>query len=329
MGFLRYNKIAGVTGFNGGKSQINFNGLQIGGDYAFLNAFKHAQIWSFSDGTNAAFTPDLFYNNGYPTSLTHPIWTVFYVPTQASRPGNYVIKWTGNGTIALSMNNTQVSGSLIGSGGGGRYEFSTTDFRFDVRIAALPVTNLMVYHIADETALVTNGEVFGVKFKQRLAEARFGVLRFMNWQNGNTPNQTLWNTRKPAGYVFYEGYQLKQNLYVGVTSNSGNAYSITSAPGLIHSSTGAAWTTGGPLDKDTIHVLFNASATTSGTCSFNIFGSGAKNILDAYGNALFVDNNTYPVGGDYQSLATMFYDAALGAWMKLGGDGADHSQGRR
>ena len=97
-------------------------------------------------------------------SLPHPIGTVFYVPTQASRPGNYVIKWTGNGTIALSMNNTQVSGSLIGSGGGGRYEFSTTDFRFDVRIAALPVTNLMVYHIADETALVTNGEVFGVKF---------------------------------------------------------------------------------------------------------------------------------------------------------------------
>ena len=90
-----------------------------------------------------------------------------------------------------------------------------------------------------------------------------------------------------------------------------------------------AWTTGGLLrqGRNNYHVLFNASATTSGTCSFNIFGSGAKNSLDAYGNALFVDNNTYPAGGDYQSLATMFYDAALGAWMKLGGDGADHSQG--
>jgi hypothetical protein len=308
------------SGFNGGRSQVNLNFLQTGGDYPFLNAMKTAQSWGFADNTGAPVTPDLLDANGYPTSIVHTgVKTVFFVPTQAARPGNYVITWTGNGTISCGMANTLVSGSKIGSAGSGRYVFSTTDNRFDVGITALPVSNLQVFHANDETAL-NAGQVFGAKFKQRLAEANFGVVRFLNWNNCNTSNVTTWSTRKPTGYVFYTGYELRAALYAGTTTNSGNAYSTTFPAGLIHSSTGAAWTSGGPLDKDTIHILFNASATQSGTCSLSVGGSGAINILSEYASALSVGGNSYPIAGTFQSLATLVYDADLNAWIKQGGD---------
>src|SRR3979411_783160 len=37
--------------FNGGRSQVNLNFLQIGGDFPFLNCLKTAQSWSFIDNS--------------------------------------------------------------------------------------------------------------------------------------------------------------------------------------------------------------------------------------------------------------------------------------
>lgn len=386
------------SNFNGGKSQVNFNFFNGSGDYPTLNLLKTAGIWGSLAGSTP-ITPDMLDANGYPTTLTNSlgvnttgIYVVVDGPTQTERPGNYILKGTGNGVCGINMVQTvlptatftgsvtanvltagapsggtiqkgmtlsvggiignQISGSagvagtyqvvggsnagsqlmtvsggsLTGSGGSMRYVFSTTGSSFDIRITAVPITNLVLCHVDDEAAL-TAGQVFGVKFKARLAEANFGVLRFLNWQYGNTTNVTLWNTRKSASYFGYAASELRSNLFAGNTTNSGNAYSIASPVGLIHSSTGAAWTSGGPLDKDTIHIVFNASATTSGTCSFNIFGAGAINILSEYSTALSISNNAYPIGGTYQSLATMVYDADLNAWIKQGGDAASNSSG--
>ena len=304
----------GAAAFNRGRSQVNLNFLQGGGDYPFLNCMKTAQSWGLADNSGMP-DPSTLDSDGYPTSITRGgVYTVFFVPSQANRPGNYVITWTGNGSISCNMANTPVSGSRTSTNGTGRYVFSTTETRFVIGIYAIGnprISNLQVFHVNDEAAL-NAGEVFGAKFKQRLVEANFGVIRFLNWQSGNTTNVTTWATRKPASYVFYAGSEFRGTLYAGVTTSAGSAYSAA-AP--------STWP--GLVDKATVIVKFNTSA--SGPCTLNVGGTGAVNILNQDCRALATD--TYPIGGTWQSFATLVYDATLNAWIKQGGDRALGSTG--
>lgn len=301
-----------AAAFNGGKSQVNLNFIQTGGDYPFLNAMKSGQSWGWLDNTSAPVTPDILDSDGYPTSILHTgVYTVFYVPSQADRPGNYVITWDGNGTISCGMDNTLVSGSKTSAADSRRYVFSTADTRFVVGISAIgspKITNIKVFHVDDET-LINAGEVFGVKFKQRLVEGNIGVIRFLNWMRGNTTDITTWATRKPQTYAFYAGEEVRSALYAGTTTNVGNAYSVA-AP--------SSWS--GLVDKAAVHIVFNASATQSGTCSLNVGGTGAINVLNQYSGPLSTGTNSYPVAGTFVSMATLVYDAVLNAWIKRGGD---------
>jgi len=183
------------------------------------------------------------------------------------------------------------------------------------------INNVKIFH-ADDAALLQAGNVFGQKFKQRLIEANFGAIRFLNWQSKNTNNITTWDTRKPINYAFYAGYQLRSDLYAGITSMAANAYSTAAVP-AIHSSDGTAWVNGdAPKQGDTIHVLINASAVQSGTCSLRIGTGGstsAINMLNAYSGPLSIGSDSYPEGGTFKSLATLVYDATLAAWIKQGG----------
>lgn len=111
-------------GFNGGKSQIGVNFLQLANDHAFLNPLKSAQAWSYVDNSGAP-TPDELDSNGYPlngaNAFSHGgVKTVFFVPTQAERPGNYVIKGTGNGAAYTGMSATVLpTATFTGSVTGG------------------------------------------------------------------------------------------------------------------------------------------------------------------------------------------------------------------
>jgi hypothetical protein len=303
-----------MGGFNGGRSQVNLNFLQTGGDYPFLNCLKTAQSWSFIDNSGPP-DPSSLDTNGYPVSISHGgVYTVFFVPSQAERPGNYVITWTGNGTIFCNMQNTAISGSKTSTNGSGRYVFSTTSAKFDIGISAIGnprVTNLQVFHANDEAAL-NAGQVFGQQFIGRLKQANFGVIRFLNWQSGNTTNVTTWATRKPTTYVFYAGTEFRGSLYAGVTTNAGAAYATT-MPGFVLA------------DKAMVTVKFNAS--NNGPCTLNVNGTGNINILSEYASPLSSGGNSYPVGGTWQSIATLVYDATLNAWIKQGGDAAIGSSG--
>lgn len=302
--------------FNGGKSQINLSDLQIGGDYPFLNCLKTAQIWSFiSGGVSAPVTPDLLDANGYPTTIINGgVDTVFYVPPQSERPGNYVITWDGTGTVFCGMTNTLVSGSKTSSGGvgAGRYVFSTTSNRFVIGISAIGsssnyISNMKVFHANDETAL-NAGQVFGVKFKQRLIEAGFGVIRFLGWQAGNICQVSTWNSRRPASFVWYSGSETRPSIYAGVTTNIANAYSVGVPP--IHTSTGATWNNGdAPAQGDTIIVNLNASATQAGTCSLQVGTGGSSsaiNVLTQITLALTAVSNSWPLGpGSISTLTSL------------------------
>lgn len=301
-----------ATKFNAGRSQINMNFLTFGASYPFLNLLKTAQNWSLRDNSGYP-APDTLDSDGYPVTITNTgVYTVFDVPPQTARPGNYVATWSGNGTIYIGMANTAVSGSKISTSGSGRYVFSTTATQFSVGIAAIGnprITNLQVFHADDEAALVA-GQVFGVKFKQRLQEANFGVIRFLNWQNGNTTNVTTWATRKPTTYAMYGGTDFRPGIYAGVTTNSGADYSAT-LPGFQLA------------DKATVIVKFNAS--TNGPCTLNVSGTGKIQILSEYAEPL--TSSSYPIGASWQSIATLIYDATLNGWIKHGADNARGSCG--
>jgi hypothetical protein len=292
--------------FNGGRSQVNLSFLQIGGDYPFLNCLKNAQFWSFIDNSGWP-EPSSLDSNGYPLTISNRgVYTVFDVPSQAARPGNYVITWSGNGTIFCGMSHIPSSGRKTSTNGSGRYVFSTIETRFVVGISSIGsprITDLQVFHANDEEAL-NAGQIFGTKFKQRLAEANFGVIRFLNWQSGNTTNVTTWETRKPLTYVFYAGQEFRPSLYAGLTTNIGAAYFAT-LPGFTL------------VDKATVMVKFNAS--NSSACTLNLSGTGDINILSEYSRAL--NSSSYPIGGSTsRGFATLVYDATLNSWIKQGGD---------
>jgi hypothetical protein len=298
--------------FNHGRSQVNLNFLQGGGDYPFINCMKTAQNWALQDNSGWP-DPSTLDSDGYPISISNQgVYTVFFVPSQASRPGNYVVTWSGNGSIFCGMSSTAVSGSTTSANGSGRYVFSTTETRFVIGISAVGtphITNLQVFHANDEASL-NAGQVFGAMFKQRLAQANFGVIRFLNWQYGNTTNVTTWATRKPLTYVTYAGSEFRPSLYAGLTTNVGSAYSAT-LPGFELT------------DKATIIVKFNASC--NGACTLNVNGTGNINILSEYSGPLV--SFAYPIGGTWQSLATLVYDATLNGWIKQGADTASNSAG--
>ncbi|WP_143039612.1 MULTISPECIES: hypothetical protein [Bradyrhizobium] len=296
--------------FNGGRSQVNLNFLQIGGDYPFLNCLKTAQSWALLDNSGYP-DPATLDSDGYPTSITNGgVYTVFFIPPQIQRPGNYVVTWDGTGTIACN-NGATVSGSTTSTNGRGRYVFSTTLTRLVIGISAIGnprITNMKVFHELDEAAIIA-GQVFGIKFKQRLMEANFGVIRFLNWQAGNMTNVTTWATRKPVSYVYYQGSEFRSGLYAGTTNNNGSVYTATLPNFSL-------------VDKATIIVKFNASNSTAST--LNVNGTGDINILSEYSGPLSSGGNSFPVAG---TTGTLVYDATLNAWIKQGGDLAGRNAG--
>jgi hypothetical protein len=228
--------MAFATKHNGGRSQTNLNFMQIGGEYPFLNCLKTAQEWSYRDNSGSPLPSELD-ANGYLTSaavVTNHlgIYTRLFIPTQAARSGNYVVKWDGNGSIFLGQAHAAASGfsdaDKTSTTGSGRYKFlpgsDTCDFGIN-GVGSPYITNVRICHEDDET-LLDAGEVFGVRFKQILTQANFGVIRFMNWQQNNQTNMTDSGSMRSSSYVFYEGSEFRPNLYAGSATLSGLKYSV-------------------------------------------------------------------------------------------------------
>lgn len=285
------------TGFNGGRSQVNFSSLQGGGAYPFLNCLKAAQLWSYVDNSGTV-APSSLNSDGYPTTITNGgVYTVFFVPSATDRPGLYRVRWTGTGTV-------NVTG--LSNYSGGDTTFAPGDTRIVLQITAnTSMSNLQIFHVDDGAALDA-GQVFGTRFKAKLAEGNFGVLRFLNWQSSNTTNVRYWADRKPASYVFYAGDEMRASIYAGATSHSGNAYTVSAPSG---------W--GGLVDKAIVTVKFDNTAT-AGASTLNVGATGVKSICLPWGDAIN-DGDTfyYPRAGFY---ATLVYDADLDVWLMHGGN---------
>lgn len=280
---------------NGSRSQVNIYTPNSGGAYPFLDLMKSAGDWfNWTD-------PSTFNANGYPT--VSGAGTNIPIPTQAERPGNYVVVWDGNHSIDVGSVTT-VSGST--SAGSHRYVFtpgpSDTQIGFNVRFTMVtPSTSIQIFHADDEAALNAGG-IFGVKFLSRLQEIGPGVIRFMDWQKTNVSLISQWADRKPVNYSIYSNYEIRPSLYAGVTTNSGDDFSVA-FPGFVLA------------DKAKVLVQFNTNASTT-SCTLNVAGTGAKPLLAPDGRSLF--STQKPLAAT--QLACLVYDADLGSWLKLGGD---------
>jgi hypothetical protein len=347
--------VSGSSGFNGGKTQGQANFPAFGGDFPFINLIKSTgNIWLISGGTGSLsdgydLSPSGYDENGYPSAaylnansigakILVPLPNQFSRPATSSRP--LVLTWEGNANLSIAFSN-----AVRGGGSGpkfnkvtgrwtGRYEWYPT-YVSDPRngrpvgfgecyveiksIASGSYVNNVQLYFKDDEAALNSGEVFGVKFKQTLQQANFGAFRFMDWLLTSTSNVTTWGTRKSVNYPTWCGYEFRASLFCGITNNIGNDYSLT-IPGTY------AWTNpvqgsynpgGGPVDKMTIHLGWNADATMvqnstslgsyapSGTPTLTIinfnpltFGWPSNPLVN--GNPVSIWTTAYAIQGFYQ-----------------------------
>ena len=253
------------SGFNGGKSQVNFNLFPPtggGGEYQWLNYVKNCAQWTYNSGANSGGQVSPQYNdvNGYPQqcpSSTNGYGSLTVIPPTTVRGGTYTITWTGGdaGTV-MNYFGTIVSGSRTGANGTLVVQPSASatpqSVSFGVAtISSSPptnyVTSIAIVYTADLT-LYNAGEVFGTQFKAKLLQGGFGVYRFLDWALPNQANMATWELRKPVNYFTYGDDEWRANIFAGTTTNSGNDYSIS-------------FGSGGPTDKQTLQLYFNANAT--------------------------------------------------------------------
>lgn len=309
--------------FNGGKSQAGLNSVGFG-DYTFLNLFKSSQGWSQITGGG---TPDIagfaFDSDGYPTAIVNGgVQSLFEIPNTLERAwtsGCLTISWKGTGTIAIS-GLTLVTGNLTSAtSAGSSVTVTPTTTRPSVGISAIGSSSdyphdIKVYFTSDQS-LIDAGQMFSTEFLARLRNGGFGALRFLGWgsNTGNGFNDcaiTTWASRKPTTYFSWVTNEYRLSWYAGVSTNVGDAYSITPRVGY-------AFGSGFPADKQTFIIQWSATASgNSATLSWN--GNTPKAILRPNGAAQFTGGHTgRPGSGQYH---TVVYDAALDAFLDFGTD---------
>lgn len=270
---------APIAGANPGQVLINPQFMLTSGGYELLDLMKMVDFsGGWGNSSSAFMSPANLDSNGYPTSLPIGSVKVQMLTPGSNRTGqsaqHYVLRWDGTGTV--TCDGTLVSGSLIGTGLNNRAVMDTTgNTNVSVGISATPVTNMHFYHIDDEPFFLS-GKIAGTQFTARIKQAQSPVFRSLNWLGPefggtNFTNMTNWASRKPASYVSYNGDEFRSSLFAGTTTNSGNDYSIT-------------FGSGGPADKQLIHLYFNASqadtSTWNGSSSTLTFASGTPGTVN-------------------------------------------------
>lgn len=259
-----------TPGFNGGKSQINFNLIEDGqGEFPFINIVNQAQSWNYNSAPNqnGQVSPANMDTNGYPTSIQSGGYsTIAFIPPTTVLDAqygthNFVCRWVGgNGSTAIRNPGTLVSGST--SGNNGRFVFTPNasaqqqSLTFGVNTMGSPyISQLAIMHVNEEAAWLA-GELFTPRFKQIVKQGGFGVFRFLNWDLTNNSSITTWGTRKPQNYFSFNAPEYRASIWAGLTSEgsfNGFDYAI--------SFTDPIYGSGAPVDKQTITLQFDQSGT--------------------------------------------------------------------
>lgn len=293
---------------NGGLITNNFWAWQYAGDYRFLNLFKNSQEWIRVDNTTR-YDPTKHDSDGYMhTVYGIGVYTLFKIPSQAKRPGNYVCTWDGGGTV----DSTWIT-ILSGSTTSGRFvcEQNATGIAQDgmqLRVTAVTTPgsnypkNIRFFHEDDEARLDA-GEMFGVKFMEIMNEMKPRDLRFLDDQNGNASNAIHWADRMPITHYSYaaqSNYPL--NRYAGLTTKGvGDDYTVAKTGFTL-------------IDQSQVIVKFDASSAGI-TPTIDIEVTGVKPIRNQI--AALLATSQKPTAN---YLACLTWNARLGCYIKHGGD---------
>lgn len=301
-----------VSSFNGGRSQGQSSFIGFGGDFPFMNLLLGAQGWAFSDNSGWP-APNTLQANGLPLNsamTNNGVSTVFQIPTQTERSGNYVVITTGTGDIigtglsltSVSGTNTQtvVSGAALGSNTQVNFRISATD-------AATPISKIAFVHSSDVAAYLADNYAFGLKYLSIVRQAKWGVIRFLNWQNGNFTNETNWASRTPMdNWSYYAGQFPAQRTdtglgcqvgWLGQTTSVLNDYSISDSVG-----------TAPPVHGQTILLNYDEiSVTVTNGANAQITFPSPHNLQTGMPFSLF-----YQVGGSAPGGVTVYPDPLTG-----------------
>ena len=307
------------SSFNRGRSQVNPQFFGLGETYETKNAFLTGQGWGFIDPDNYNFD-----TNGYPTKIVGgALGNFHYHEDPRDRPGNRVMLWDGEGTMQ-SPGGSFVSGSLSSSAASvnNRYEYTPAAGTRSVTMGPSAVgsptsyiTNIRSCHVDDEAAVLSDPYAVGTKFKAKMAEAKFGVIRFLNWigqSSANFSNVSAWDYRKPLTYAFWRGPEVRRSLYAGATTNSGDDFTLVTP--WVDPYFGA----GGPFDKQTILIKPNATSTTAAV-RIDI-GTGFKNVLQKSGDTPYVSGVGHSGRFGLGNVTSLVFDKDLDAWINNGTD---------
>jgi hypothetical protein len=216
----------------------------------------------------------------------------------------------GTGTYLVNFSQTVVSGALIPGHRAEitiptRTETTTTFASWQVRILSTDATNPLIYgafyHIDDELTYAS-GQLVSPKFRERVRQGGFEVLRDLNLGDANAANVSTWSTRKPAKYFSFPTSELRSSIFyprAQVTyalNGSSNDYSVN---------TGAA-----QVDKQTVCIQFPTTAT-NGTITLSLDNGATKSTVRDYrGSPLSASNQAQA-----DKFAGFVFDAYTNSWI--------------
>jgi len=194
----------------------------------FANALFAGGEWF--EFTGSEFGTSVDYNtpqfvNGYPQSLkpgqklraflmglniNYAFRPAAWPARNSLMKGRIVVTWKGNADVRLSNGTFVPSGSSGGATGSlldGRriYQLSGNDSLQTVEVHAItaPITEMRVWLAQNDTSL--EGQLFHPLLLQRIADADWSFIRFMDWGETNGSPVRDWSDRRLPSHVFQAG----------------------------------------------------------------------------------------------------------------------------
>lgn len=258
------------------------NFLYAGGLFPFMNKIKasgDSGHWEYSAGGRPATST--LNAQGMPTSVAGGSLRVIVQDEGLTyRSGRRVLRWNGNQTFTLSGAAVDTGESISGSHGSAYVILSNSVSPKTVTITLTAtdgnLTELIWLHEDDEATYdaqkTATTEPFGTKFLETLQDANPGVIRFLDWQYGNTSNIYNWSQRMPVDHYMYGASTFPSALRGGTLGGASPTFTATQSGFAL-------------VDGATVIVDITAATTASGTTTLNVSETGAKNIKLSDGTA--------------------------------------------
>jgi hypothetical protein len=205
--------------------------------------------------------------NGYPQylnpgkqlrAITYALHTNYGNARPATWPvrsdlarGHVVLTWKGNadvrlpgGTFLAGESSGAATGSLIDGRRSYRFtggEVSTLEVH--AIDPAAPITDIKVWLAdpADPDNRSLEGELFHPTFLERLREADWGFIRFMDWLETNASPQRDWSDRRPPTHMFMTGALNPRPPADGFGGDRGTGVALEMLPALCNAAGKDMW----------------------------------------------------------------------------------------